>query len=83
MAAYDRLPSDLREWLRQAALPWSPRSALRVWRNALNNHEGDRTAAQAYLCQLERKMLKQDFEKTWGVEQREQPLSEVIQRSRF
>ncbi|WP_260349929.1 DUF6525 family protein, partial [Alloyangia mangrovi] len=35
MSAYDRLPPELRAWLAQAALPWSPRSALRAWRGAL------------------------------------------------
>jgi hypothetical protein len=61
MAAYDRLPSDLREWLRQAALPWSPRSALRIWKSALKTHGSDKTAAQAYLSQLELKTLKKDL----------------------
>ena len=27
---YDRLPPELRHWLAQAALPWSPVSALDV-----------------------------------------------------
>ncbi len=31
MAAYDRLPPPLRQWLSQAALPWSPASARRIW----------------------------------------------------
>lgn len=34
MAAYDACPPPLRAWLRQAALPWTPWSALRVWRRA-------------------------------------------------
>nr|WP_221385013.1 DUF6525 family protein [Sulfitobacter undariae] len=68
MAMYDRLPTDLRVWLRQAVLPWSPRSALRVWRSALEKHGNDPIAAQAYLGQLEQKMLKQDSRKTWGFE---------------
>ncbi|MCZ4352801.1 DUF6525 family protein [Roseovarius aestuarii] len=68
MAMYDRLPSDLREWLRQAALPWSPRSALRVWRAALKKHGNDRAAAHAYLNQIELKALKRDFGKVWGLE---------------
>lgn len=32
MAAYDALPGPLRHWLAGAALPWSPASALRLWR---------------------------------------------------
>ena len=31
MAAYDDLPKSLRQWLSQAALPWSPASARRIW----------------------------------------------------
>ncbi len=31
MAAYDRLPDPLRQWLSQAALPWSPASVRRIW----------------------------------------------------
>ncbi|MEM6385617.1 MAG: DUF6525 family protein [Pseudomonadota bacterium] len=31
MAAYDGLPSPLRRWLSQAALPWSPTSVRRIW----------------------------------------------------
>ena len=31
MATYDALPAPLRQWLSQAALPWSPSSARRIW----------------------------------------------------
>lgn len=31
MAAFDGLPAPLRQWLSQAALPWSPTSARRIW----------------------------------------------------
>ncbi len=34
MRAYDALPAPLRHWLSQAALPWSPASARRVWNHA-------------------------------------------------
>jgi hypothetical protein len=34
MQAYDALPTPLRHWLSQAALPWSPTSAKRVWSRA-------------------------------------------------
>ncbi|WP_265500430.1 DUF6525 family protein [Paracoccus beibuensis] len=34
MAAYDALPVPLRQWLSQAALPWSPASCLRLWTKA-------------------------------------------------
>ncbi|MEL6586942.1 MAG: DUF6525 family protein [Pseudomonadota bacterium] len=35
MAAYDALPAPLRGWLSQAALPWSPTSAKRIWSKSL------------------------------------------------
>ncbi len=31
MRTYDALPAPLRHWLADAALPWSPASAHRVW----------------------------------------------------
>jgi hypothetical protein len=31
MTAYDNLPTPLRLWLSEAALPWSPASVRRVW----------------------------------------------------
>ena len=55
MAAYDRLPADLRAWLAQAALPWSPASALRIWRRA-----GSPAAAFARLDAAEQAALARD-----------------------
>jgi len=34
MRSYDALPAPLRHWLSQAALPWSPTSAQRLWARA-------------------------------------------------
>ncbi|QEW25169.1 DUF6525 family protein [Roseovarius indicus] len=34
MRDYDMLPAHLRQWLAQAALPWSPASCRRIWRAA-------------------------------------------------
>ncbi|MEP2891846.1 DUF6525 family protein [Tateyamaria sp.] len=34
MHAYDSLPTPLRQWLSQAALPWSPASAGKIWTRA-------------------------------------------------
>ncbi|MEP2920637.1 DUF6525 family protein [Sulfitobacter sp.] len=34
MKTYDTLPAPLRQWLAQAALPWSPASARRIWSRA-------------------------------------------------
>lgn len=34
MQAYDALPRPLRNWMAQAALPWSPASCRRIWAKA-------------------------------------------------
>lgn len=34
MRSYDALPAPLRNWLSQAVLPWSPKSARRLWTRA-------------------------------------------------
>lgn len=60
MTAYDRLPQPLRAWLAQAALPWSPRSAHRLWCRAMQRCEGDVAQALSYLTRAERRMLAQD-----------------------
>lgn len=60
MAGYDRLPADLRAWLAQAALPWSPASALRLWR------KGDPAAARGRLDAAEARLLARDAPRVWG-----------------
>jgi hypothetical protein len=60
MAAYDRLPPELRGWLAQAALPWSARSALRAWQRALQRFSGDTDAAKQHLSRCERSTLTRD-----------------------
>lgn len=40
MQRYDALPGPLRRWLSQAALPWSPQSALRIWKRAHAQGQG-------------------------------------------
>jgi len=35
MAAFDGLPAPLRQWLSEAALPWSPASARPIWSKSL------------------------------------------------
>lgn len=34
LQVYDGLPAPLRRWLAEAALPWSPASAKRIWTRA-------------------------------------------------
>lgn len=60
MAAYDRLPPPLRAWLAQAALPWSPQSAHRIWCRAMQRCEGDVAQAAHHLSRAEGRMLAQD-----------------------
>ena len=31
MTEFDRLPPELRAWMCQATLPWSPHSCLKIW----------------------------------------------------
>lgn len=50
MQLYDRLPPDLRRWMAQAALPWSPASCLALWQRAIA--EGGST--EAALARLHR-----------------------------
>jgi hypothetical protein len=46
MQVFDRLPPDLRRWMTQAALPWSPASCLALWRKALAEHGSAEAAIQ-------------------------------------
>lgn len=39
MRAYDALPAPLRQWMAQAALPWSPASCRRIWVRAQQRGE--------------------------------------------
>ena len=50
MRAYDALPPELRRWIAQAALPWSPRSCGRLWDKARRRG----LEAEAALAMLER-----------------------------
>jgi hypothetical protein len=60
MQAYDALPAPLRAWLSTAALPWSPQSALRIWRKA--SRAGGAESAITRLNQIEAGMLAKDRE---------------------
>ncbi|SMP33338.1 hypothetical protein SAMN06265373_10959 [Shimia sagamensis] len=58
MQAYDRLPPELRNWLRTAVLPWSPASARGIWRKA--GGAKDPAAALERLNVVEQATLRQD-----------------------
>lgn len=68
MAAYDRLPADLRAWLRHALLPWSAHSARRIWLRLLRDCGGDVGLAQARLSLLEQRHITQDARRIWGAD---------------
>ncbi len=57
MAAYDRLPRELRAWLAEAVLPWSPRSARRAWEKALARAGGNTVRASEVLSEIEARQL--------------------------
>jgi hypothetical protein len=66
LAAYDALPAPLRQWLADAALPWSATSARRVWQRAIKASKGDLTAARAALDRAEARLLSRDAPRIWG-----------------
>ena len=59
MAGHDRPPPELRLWLASAALPWSPKSALRLRTRALRETPC-RLQALARLQAAETRMLARD-----------------------
>lgn len=66
MAAYDRLPPELRSWVSQAALPWSAQSVLRLWRKTLTACDGDTAEAKRHLSRIEHRHIGQDARRIWG-----------------
>lgn len=59
MRAYDALPPALRRWLSNAALPWSPDSCRRIWRDARDRGESEADLI-ARLNRAEQKSLARD-----------------------
>ncbi|SMO44663.1 hypothetical protein SAMN06265221_102219 [Paracoccus laeviglucosivorans] len=68
MARYDGLPDELRRWLASAALPWSARSALRLWQRALRECPADTGHALQALSRAEMRLLQRDAASVWGQE---------------
>ncbi|MEL7013006.1 MAG: DUF6525 family protein [Pseudomonadota bacterium] len=56
---YDGLPLPLRRWLAEAALPWSPASARRIWSRAMAQGLSQDDAL-ASLTRAEEKTLARD-----------------------
>lgn len=66
MRDFDALPPELRRWVTEARLPWSPRSVRKVWTRALARNAGNRDAALASLDNAEYATLTRDMQKIWG-----------------
>jgi hypothetical protein len=66
MRGFDQLPAELRRWLCGARLPWSPKSAARLWARALARTGGDTVQALAILDRAEARALARDAGKLWG-----------------
>ncbi|WP_222522888.1 DUF6525 family protein [Tateyamaria omphalii] len=59
MRSYDALPAPLRNWVSQAALPWSPASVRRLWDRACANGLATEDALQ-FLSETEARSLAKD-----------------------
>ncbi|WP_338048670.1 DUF6525 family protein [Phaeobacter porticola] len=59
MTEFDRLPAPVRQWLSQAALPWSPASARRIWSKSRAKGLSDEEALRS-LSRAESRTLARD-----------------------
>ena len=59
MEEFDRLPPQLRSWLRDACLPWSPSSVKRVYLKALKS-TGDYSSALLTLDTMQSRQLTKE-----------------------
>ena len=62
MQSFDSLPAPLRSWLHEAVLPWSPKSARRIWDRAVSKGKGTHGALMA-LQHAEMRTLARDKER--------------------
>lgn len=65
MHSFDRLPPELRSWIGQAALPWSPDSVRRAFDKAMRRTRNPATALKE-LDQIEQRLLAKDAVPVWG-----------------
>ena len=63
MEAFDRLPVAARQWVAQAALPWSPVSVHRIWSKSRAKGLSDAEALLS-LAQAEARTLARDRQST-------------------
>lgn len=66
MRDYVKLPPALRQWLAEAALPWSPASVRRAWFRALRETCGCEARALSRLSAAEARLLARDARGIWG-----------------
>lgn len=66
MRTYDAAPAPLRRWLADAALPWSARSALKLYGRALRRAGGDVQAALRVLDAAATALAARDASRVWG-----------------
>ena len=65
MQEFDGLPTELRNWLTTAILPWAPKSALKAYRKAVSK-TGSRDKAVGELNRIQSRLIKKDCRKVWG-----------------
>ena len=65
MTEFDRLPSELRQWLSSAVLPWRPKSVKQTYQKALSRVD-DADLALAELSRVEQRLIAKDARKIWG-----------------
>lgn len=63
MEAFDGLPAPVRQWVAQAALPWSPTSVRRIWSRSRAKGLTAEEALQS-LTQAEARTLARDRQST-------------------
>lgn len=63
MEAFDGLPAPVRQWVAQAALPWSPTSVRRIWSKSRAKGLSDAEALLS-LAQAEARTLARDGQST-------------------
>lgn len=63
MTAFDRLPAPVRQWVAQAALPWSPTSVRRIWSKSRAKGLSAEEALQS-LTHAETRALARDRQST-------------------
>lgn len=63
METFDGLPAPVRQWVAQAALPWSPASVRRIWVKSLADGLSDDEALLS-LAQAEARTLARDRHST-------------------